>query len=73
MFSNIMAAQGMAEKEYTSLLGMLNGQYDTMTNIPLSVASALAASFIPSLVPPYRPGTGSRSTARSIWSPGSTC
>lgn len=50
MFSNIMAAQGMPEKEYTEFLGVLNGQYDTMTNIPLSVSSALAASFIPSLV-----------------------
>lgn len=56
MFSNIMAAQGMAEKEYTSLLGMLNGQYDTMTNIPLSVSSALAASFIPSLVATIQTG-----------------
>lgn len=56
MFSNIMAAQGMAEREYTELLGVLNGQYDTMTNIPLSVSSALAASFIPSLVATIQTG-----------------
>ena len=56
MFSNIMAAQGMAEKEYSSLLGLLNGQYDTMTNIPLSVSSALAASFMPSLVATMQTG-----------------
>ena len=56
MFSNIMAAQGMAEKEYSSLLGLLNGQYDTMTNIPLSVSSALAASFMPSLVTTMQTG-----------------
>ena len=56
MFSNIMSAQGMAEREYSSLLGMLNGQYDTMTNIPLSVSSALASSFIPSLVATIQTG-----------------
>ncbi len=50
VFTNVMASQGVAEKEYTALLGMFSGQYDTMTNIPLSVASALAASFMPSLV-----------------------
>lgn len=56
MFSNIMSAQGMPQRQYTSLLGMLNGQYDTMTNIPLSVASALASSFIPSLVATMQTG-----------------
>ena len=56
MFSNIMAALGMAEKEYSGLLGLLNGQYDTMTNIPLSVSSALAASFMPSLVTTMQTG-----------------
>lgn len=56
IFSNIMAAQGYAEEEYTALLGMFNGQYDTMTNIPLSMASALASSFIPSLVATIQTG-----------------
>lgn len=56
VFTNIMAIQGVAEKEYTELLGMFSGQYDTMTNIPLSVASALAASFMPSLVATIQTG-----------------
>lgn len=56
IFSNVMAAQGYTEKEYTSLLGMFNGQYDTITNIPLSLASALAASFMPSLVATIQTG-----------------
>lgn len=56
IFSNVMAAQGYSEKEYTSLLGMFNGQYDTITNIPLSLASALAASFMPSLVATIQTG-----------------
>ncbi|MDO4311877.1 MAG: polysaccharide biosynthesis protein [Eubacteriales bacterium] len=58
VFTNIMAIQGVPKKEYTELLGMFSGQYDTMTNIPLSVASALAASFMPSLVATIQ--TGSR-------------
>lgn len=56
VFTNIMAIQGVPEKEYTKLLGMYSGQYDTMTNIPLSVASALAASFMPSLVATIQTG-----------------
>lgn len=56
VFTNIMAIQGMPEKEYTELLGMFSGQYDTMTNIPLSVASALASSFMPSLVATIQTG-----------------
>ncbi len=58
MFSNIMAAQGVSKKVYTSLLGVFSGQYDTMTNIPLSISTALATSFIPSLVATIQ--TGSR-------------
>ena len=57
VFTNISAVQGMAEQRYTELLGMFSGQYDTMTNIPLSVASALAASFMPSLVATIQTGT----------------
>lgn len=56
MFTNIMAVQGYSKKEYSSLLGMFSGQYDTMTNIPLSISSALAASFIPSLVATIQTG-----------------
>ncbi len=56
VFTNIMAIQGVPAKEYTELLGMFSGQYDTMTNIPLSVASALAASFMPSLVATIQTG-----------------
>lgn len=57
MFTNIMAAQGVPEKTYAELLGVFNGQYDTMTNIPLNISNALAASFIPSLVATIQTGT----------------
>ena len=56
MFTNIMAVQGYSKTEYSTLLGMFSGRYDTMTNIPLSVSSALAASFIPSLVATIQTG-----------------
>ena len=58
LFSNIMAAQGYKKTEYASLLGILSGQYATMINVPLSVATALGASLIPSLVATVQ--TGSR-------------
>lgn len=57
VFTNVMTIQGMSEKEYTMLLGVFNGQYDTMTGIPLSVATALAASFMPNLVATIQTGT----------------
>ena len=58
LFNNIMAAQGYGKTEYASLLGILGGQYTTMINVPLSVATALGASLIPSLVATVQ--TGSR-------------
>lgn len=53
-----MAAQGFSKKEYASLLGIFQGQYSTMINVPLSISSALAASLVPSLVATVQ--TGSR-------------
>ena len=58
LFNNIMAAQGYGKTEYASLLGILGGQYTTMINVPLSVATALGSSLIPSLVATVQ--TGSR-------------
>ena len=58
LFNNIMAAQGYEKTENASLLGILGGQYTTMINVPLSVATALGASLIPSLVATVQ--TGSR-------------
>ena len=58
LFNNVMAAQGFSKKEYASLLGIFQGQYSTMINVPLSISSALAASLVPSLVATVQ--TGSR-------------
>ena len=58
LFSNIMAAQGYKKTEYASLLGIYTRSRVTMINVPLSVATALGASLIPSLVATVQ--TGSR-------------
>ena len=56
LFNNVMAAQGFSKKEYASLLGIFQGQYSTMINVPLSISSALAASLVPSLVATVQTG-----------------
>ena len=50
IFSSIMLSQGYTEKETTSFLGMFTGKYNTLIYIPVTVANALGASMIPSLV-----------------------
>ena len=49
MFNKIMGAQGTSEAVCAELLGKL-GQYYTLFNVPLAVASALGSSVIPGLV-----------------------
>lgn len=58
MFGKIMAAQGHKESAYAALLGIISGKYETIINVPLAFAHALAASLIPSLVMTAK--TGSR-------------
>ncbi|MDL2250492.1 polysaccharide biosynthesis protein [Lachnospiraceae bacterium OttesenSCG-928-J05] len=50
IFNNVMAAQGMAKKDYIDIYGVFGGRYSTLIAVPISIGSALAASFIPSLV-----------------------
>ncbi len=57
IFNKISEMQGVEETVYASLLGMFGGQYSTLTNVPISVSSALAASLIPSLVMTATTGT----------------
>ncbi len=48
-YNNIMSLQGYTEQAYAELWGMYSGKYKVLLNVPLGVASALAASVIPSL------------------------
>lgn len=50
MFNRIMSVQGHSSDECATLLGMFGGKYDTLFNVPLAIANALASSLIPSLV-----------------------
>lgn len=47
IFSNIMSGKGV--ENYTELFGVFTGKYRTLVNVPVSIASALAASTMPSL------------------------
>lgn len=58
MFTKIMSVQGHKENEYAALIGILNGKYDTLINVPISIAYSLGASLIPAIVTAAQ--TGSR-------------
>lgn len=47
IFSNVMNRKGV--ENYTELFGVFTGKYRLLVNVPVSIASAMAASTIPSL------------------------
>lgn len=47
IFNNVMSAKGVAD--YTTMFGVFTGKYRLLVNVPVSIASAMAASTIPSL------------------------
>ena len=49
VFAKIMSIQGYQEPVYSAMLGMFSGKYNTLINVPLAIANALAVSVIPSL------------------------
>lgn len=49
IFNHVMAAKGVAYKEYTKLIGMYSGKFLLLINVPLAMANALASSSIPSI------------------------
>lgn len=50
LFGNIMNRKGFEEVLITSLQGVYNSQYILLVNVPLSIATAMASSAIPSIV-----------------------
>lgn len=50
LFGNLMAAAGAAKDEVTALLGVFNTQYNQLVNLPVAVATAMAASTVPGIV-----------------------
>ncbi|MBR1635869.1 MAG: polysaccharide biosynthesis protein [Lachnospiraceae bacterium] len=49
IFKNIALAQGYDAKQISEWWGVFTGQYKVLTNVPISIASAIAASSVPSL------------------------
>ncbi len=49
IFKNITLAQGYESKTISEYWGVFTGQYKVLINVPLAIASAMAASVVPSL------------------------
>ena len=50
LFGNLMAVKGYEDKVVSSLQGVFNTQYNQLINLPVTVASSMAASILPSIV-----------------------
>ena len=48
-----MNAAGTAENAITSIQGVFNTQYNQMVNLPVSIATAMAMTLMPSIVASY--------------------
>ncbi len=49
VFKQIAASQGYKAKDYSVMWGVYVGEYKVLTNVPIAIASSIAASSVPSL------------------------
>lgn len=49
IFKNVVTLQGYAPKQISEWWGVYTGQYKVLINVPISIASAMAASTVPTL------------------------
>lgn len=56
IFKNLALAQGLSAKEVSEYWGVFTGQYRVLTNVPIAIASAIAASCVPALAKSYSSG-----------------
>jgi Membrane protein involved in the export of O-antigen and teichoic acid len=49
-FGNVMAVKGFSDQAISSWQGVFNTQYNQLVNLPVAIATALAASTVPSIV-----------------------
>lgn len=49
IFDAVLASQGYTEKQYVTIWGVYSGEFRVLMNVPLSIASCLAPSVVPSL------------------------
>ena len=54
IFKNIAHLQGYSVKQVSEWWGVFTGQYKVLCNVPISIASAIAASSVPSLTAAFR-------------------
>ena len=50
LFGNLMAEQGFSDAVVSSLQGVFNTQYNQLINLPVAVATAMAASTLPGII-----------------------
>lgn len=50
MFGHLMELHGYEEKVVTSLIGVFNTQYNQLINLPVAIATSMAASTLPSIL-----------------------
>ncbi len=53
IFKNLALYQGHAESEISTWWGIFTGKYKVLTNVPIAIASAMAASCVPSITAAY--------------------
>ena len=56
LFKNIATMQGYASNEIDVWWGVFSGKYKVLINVPISIASAMAASSVPSLAASFAAG-----------------
>ena len=56
VFKNIAYFQGYAESQYGAWNGIYSGKYQVLINVPLAIASSIAASSVPALTAAYASG-----------------
>ena len=49
IFNQVLGTQGYTEKQYVTIWGVYSGEFRVLMNVPLSIASCLAPSVVPSL------------------------
>lgn len=50
LFGNIMHSKGFTLEQYSAWNGIYSQKYSLLTNVPVSIASAIAASMVPAIV-----------------------
>ena len=60
LFSSILVDKGMRSFDVSELYGVFSGQYNTLINVPLAMASALTSAVIPNVSAAYALGDKER-------------